>query len=135
MDDYDRKFEGVWWLPSAPELRWNGILAWRPTESPRLKLTYLSATTKPPPDSVEAFQGLDGGGAPITVLRADWSGGTRSGLLSTRKYTAGHILRGIHVESLAGFRANRVDFWLEYLGAWFPEEGFADADSMDVWQI
>jgi len=136
MEDHDRKFEGVWWLPSNADSQWDGILTWKPTRSPRLKLKYRSVGQDPPPREAEAFLGLDEGGTPITVLRAGSSGGTGSGFLSDREYSAGHILRGIHVESLKGFRANRVDFWLQTLGAWLAEEGF-DRTGYDNegWQI
>ena len=136
MEKVDRKFGGLWWLPSDPEKQWDGILTWKPTRSPRLKLKYRSVGQDPPPQGAEAFLGLDEGGMPITVLRAGWSGGTGSEFLSDRKYSAGHILRGIHVESLKGFRANRVDFWLQNLGAWLGEEGFDRADYGDSgWRI
>jgi hypothetical protein len=136
MENYDRKFEGVWWLPSDPEIQWDGILTWKPTRSPRLKLKYRSVGQDPPPQEAEAFLGLDESGAPMTILRAGWSGGTGSGFLSDREYSAGHILRGIHVESLKGFRANRVDFWLQNLGAWLTEEGFDRADyGNEEWRI
>jgi hypothetical protein len=136
MEDRTRKFEGLWWLPSDPEKQWDGILTWKPTKSPKLKLKYRSVGQDPPPQGAEAFLGLDEGGTPITVLRAGSSGGTGSGFLSGREYAAGHILRGIHVESLKGFRANRVDFWLQTLGAWLAEEGF-DPTGYDneEWQI
>jgi hypothetical protein len=124
MDDHDRKFKGVWWVPSDTDTQWDGILTWKPSKSPRLSLKYRSVGQAVPPKEAEAFLGVDEGGTPITVLRAGWSGGTGSGFLSKKDYRAGHILRGIHVESLKGFRANRVDFWLQDLGAWLNEEGF-----------
>src|ERR1700682_5143852 len=100
MEESERRFEGIWWLPSDPDSQWDGILTWQPAKSPRLRLNYRSVGEIVPPDATEAFLGVDEGGTPITVLRAGWSGGTSAGFLSHRKYTAGHILRGIHVESL-----------------------------------
>jgi hypothetical protein len=133
MDDHGRKFEGVWWLPSDPDMQWDGILTWEPTKSPLLSLKYRSVGQAVPPKEAEAFLGVDEGGTPITVLRPGWSGGTGSGFLSKKDYHAGHILRGIHVGSLKGFRANRVDFWLQNLGSWLNEEGFQDSSSS--WQV
>jgi hypothetical protein len=131
------KFEGVWWLPSNPDTHWDGTLTWKPTKSPRLTLKFRSVGQTEPPKNVEAFLGVDEGGTPITLLRAGASGGTRRGFLSDRKYGVGHILRGIHVESLKGFRANRVDFWFQYLGAWIAEEGFGNRGESDneTWEI
>lgn len=136
MSPHDRKFQGVWWLPSDPDTQWDGILTWEPTKSPRLILDYRSIGGAIPPQEAEVFLGVDEGGTPITVLRAGWTGGTRAAFLSTKDFLAGHILRGIHVESLKGFRANRVDFWLQNLGAWLSDEGFADGEPADSdWRI
>jgi hypothetical protein len=133
MEDQERKFEGCWWLPSAPSVQWDGILSWKPTKSPRLTLKYRSVGEPEPPTDAEAILGVDEGGTPITVLRVGWSGGVHAGFLSRKDYIAGHILRGIHVDSLNGFRANRVDFWLQNSGSWLNEEGFHDSSSS--WQL
>jgi ApeA N-terminal domain 1/Apea-like HEPN len=132
----EKNLDGVWWLPFEPATQSDGLLTCSSTKSPRLKLKYRSVGQSAPPDETEAFQGVDEGGTPITVLRAGWSGGTRPQFLSEKTYIAGHILRGIHVDSLTGFRANRVDFWLQNLGAWLGEEGFDRADYGDSgWRI
>ncbi len=133
MEDHTQQFEGIWWLPSEPNTQWNGTVTWKPTKSPRLTLKYRSVGQREPPQETEAFLGVDEGGTPITVLRAGWSGGIRPAFLSEKNYIAGHILRGIHVESLGGFRANRVDFWLQNLGSWLDEEGFQDCHL--GWQV
>jgi ApeA N-terminal domain 1 len=137
MENFTRNFEGVWWVPGDPDIQWEGILTWKPTKSPRLTLKYRSVGQQKPPNDAEAFLGVDEGGTPITLLRAGASGGTSRGFLSDRKYSAGHILRGIHVESLRGFRANRVDFSFQYLGGWMAEEGFDNSrePANDTWQI
>jgi len=136
QQDNSRRFEGVWWLPSDADNQWDGILTWKPTESPRLKLKYRSVGQVEPPDEVEAFFGVDDGETPITVLRAGTSGGTRPQFLSEKRYEAGHILRGIHVDSLKGFKANRAEFWIQSLGTWINEEGFQrDSYGKDAWHI
>ena len=61
---------------------------------------------------------------PISVLRLGSSGGSRSGFLSERNYTAGHVLKGIHVITRDGFRVHRFNAWFQHLGAWLREEGF-----------
>jgi hypothetical protein len=114
-----KKLKGYWWLPSNPEREWFGNVSWRASESPEVKLYYrtVEEQTSSPPIEAESVLGLDEGGAPISLLRLGSSGGSRSGFLSDRKYTAGHLLTGIHVTSRDGFRAHRVNVWLQYLGA------------------
>lgn len=121
-----KKFKGYWWLPSNPERQWFGNLRWRPSESPELDLHYrtIDEATGSPPLQTESILGLDEGGTPISVLRLGSSGGSRSGFLSERNYTAGHVLKGIHVITRDGFRVHRFNAWFQHLGAWLREEGF-----------
>ncbi len=97
-----------------------------------MKLHYrtVDEQTSSPPIEAESILGVDEGGAPISLLRLGSSGGSRSGFLSDRKYTAGHLLRGVHVTSRDGFRVHRVNVCLQYLGTWLREEGF-EATTLD----
>jgi len=129
-----KRFKGYWWLPTNPECQWFGNLKWQPAESPQLKLLYrtVEKATAAPPRQAESILGLDEGGTPISVLRLGFKEGIRPEFLSEQKYIAGHAIRGLHVTSKDGFRAHRFNAWLQYLGAWLREEGFAQSDSFKI---
>lgn len=129
-----KNFKGYWWLPANPECQWFGNVRWRPGESPKLKLHYrtVDEATAAPPLQTESLFGLDEGGTPLSVLRLGSSGGVRSGFLSEREYTAGHIIKGIHVADRDKFRAHRFNLRLQYLGAWLREEGFQSLDPQET---
>jgi hypothetical protein len=131
MWNRSKKFEGYWWLASNSERQWFGRLRWRAAESPKLSLQYrtIDEATASPPLQAESVLGLDKAGTPVSVLRIGCSGGLRSGFLSDRRYTAGHILKGVHVTTRDGFRAHRFELRLQYLGDWLREEGFEDPGS------
>lgn len=135
-NDLQREFEGYWWLPDSPDVTWPGILSWRPGQSPKLTLRFRTIGEKVPPDHAEAIYGLDEGGTPITILRVGSIGGVHAGFLSHKDYRAGHILRGMHASSLRDFRANRVDFAMQYLDGWLNEEPFGPWDqSEETWRV
>ncbi len=125
-----KNFRGYWWLPANPKCQWFGTLRWRQGESPELKLHYrtVDEATAAPPLKTESIHGLDEGGTPLSVLRLGSSCRVQSSFLSERRYTAGHIVRGIHVTDIAGFRAHRFNLRLQYLAAWLREEGFESLD-------
>lgn len=126
-----KNFKGYWWLPANPECRWFGNARWRPGESPKLTVYYqtVDEATASPPRYPESIFGLDEGGTPISLLKLGIHAGQRPEFLSQRTYTAGHLLRGMHVSSLGEFRARRLNLWAQYLGAWLREEGFVEESS------
>lgn len=124
-----RIFRGFWWQPAYPTVQWLGKLRWKPSKSPKLRLHYKSEdSASAPPDDVESFLGLDEHGAPLSMLRVGLDSATIAGFLSEKNYSAGHILKGIHVSRLADVHLNKVNVWLNYLGAWLREEGFSQDD-------
>jgi hypothetical protein len=130
-----KKFKGYWWLPENPDCQWFGNVRWRPGESPKLKLLYRTgeeATSAPPAKGTESILGLDEGGTPISLLRLGWAGGVNSGFLSERKYSVGHILKGIHVNARDAFRVHRFNLHLQHLGGWLREEGFQSPDPQET---
>lgn len=130
-----KKFKGYWWVPPSTERQWAGVLKWKPSESPRLTLDYKSSEL-PPPEGSESFCGLGESGAKITVLRAGSELTHTSGFLSNRRYYAGHILEGVHVDQLKSVRASKINISLQYLGDWLDEEGFDGSEDRDgVWKI
>jgi hypothetical protein len=74
---------------------------------------------------------MDEAGAPLSVLRVGCRGGLQSGFLSYRNYTAGHVLKGIHVTARDGFRVHRFDLSISFLGDWLREEGFTETNDGD----
>lgn len=130
--DEAKKFKGYWWLPANPDQQWFGTVKWKPTKSPKLKLTYKSVDAGAAPDNnVESFLGLDTGGTQLTVLRAGTAGTNFSGFLSNRKYTAGHIIRGVHVPVYDDFRAHKINLSLQHLRTWVNEAGFENEGRVD----
>lgn len=120
-------FKGYWWQPVDPTVQWFGKLRWKPSQSPKLRLHYKSAhAASAPPGDVESLLGLDRHGSPISMLRVGLDSATSSAFLSERKYSAGHVLKGIHVSSLDDVRVNKINVWFNYLGAWLGEEGFSE---------
>jgi hypothetical protein len=121
-----KNFKGYWWLPANPDCQWFGNVRWRPGESPKLKLHYrtVDEATAAPPVEAESLLGLNEGGTPLSLLRLGCSRTLRSGFLSERTYTAGHLIKGIHVTQRDAFRVHRFNLRLQCLGAWLREEGF-----------
>jgi hypothetical protein len=132
----EQTFRGLFWQAANPDQQWFGKVRWKPSKSPRLTLHYKSKeAASAPPQSVEAFLGLDRYGKPLSVLRAGQRLETTAGFLCRKVYGAGHILRGVHVACLDEVRVNKVNVWFNYLGAWMGEEGLSDEHANDVSRI
>lgn len=122
------KFLGYWWQPENPDQQWLGKARWKTSRSPRLTLHYKSRdAVSPPSGNIESLLGLDRNRTAFSLLRVGQHLGSTAGLLSRKVYGGGHLLKGIHVARLEDMRINKVNVWLQYLGAWLGEEGFSDA--------
>ncbi len=128
VEKREEKFLGLWWQPENPSQQWFGKARWKTSKSPKLTLHYKSQdAASPPSGNVESLLGLDRNGTALSLLRVGQHLESTAGLLSRKVYGGGHILKGIHVTRLEDMRINKVNVWLQYLGAWLGEEGFTDA--------
>jgi hypothetical protein len=119
--------QGVWWLPSVPDLHVSGTLVF--DDDKGLTLNLLGALDETPLGgpwpSYPILQGCADGGEAITLTNCSLIGRHQAypGFL-TQRYRPAHALIGCYFDAPDELQFYQVRFWCSHLEEWFGSRPF-----------